>query len=51
MLFFREKGGTRLECTADLYGKTPVQRLLLRLRLRQWQQQYIDNLERELGMR
>ena len=50
-LFFRERGGTRLELSADLYGKTAAQKLLLRLRLRQWQERYVDRLARALRVR
>ena len=50
-LFFAEDGGTRVEFTAELYGKTPKQKLLLRLQLRKRQQRYIEDLKRELGVR
>lgn len=48
-LLFREEGGTRLEITADLEGRTARQKLLLRLGLRRWQRQYIESLQKSVG--
>ena len=50
VLFFPERGGTRAEFTADVRGKTPKQKLLLRLQLGKRQRRYIEDLKRELGV-
>ena len=47
-LFFRERGGTRVEFTASVEGKTAGRRLLLRLCLGRWQRQYIAEVKRSL---
>ena len=49
-LFFAEDGGTRVEFTADIRGKTPKQKLLLRLQLGKRQRRYMEDLKRELGV-
>ena len=49
-LFFAEGGGTRVEFTADIHGKTAKQKLLLRLQLGKRQRRYIEDLKRELGV-
>lgn len=51
VLFFPERGGTRVEFTADVEGRTAAQKLLLRLFLGQWQQYYIKHLKWKLGLR
>ena len=49
--FFRERRGTRVEFTADLYGKMARQKLLLRFRLGRWQQQYVEHLRKVLRIK
>ena len=49
-LFFAEGGGTRVEFTADIHGKTAKQKLLLRLQLGKRQRRYIEDLKREMGV-
>ena len=48
LLFPEGRGGTRVEFTADIEGRTLRRKLLLRLGLRRWQERYIEALKRTL---
>ena len=50
LLFPEGRGGTRVEFTADIEGRTLRRKLLLRLGLRRWQERYIEALKRILRM-